>query len=206
MVANNQSILYNPETHTETPLPPLPNSVRVTNPYDGTATLLPLSPPSYIPSVLVCGGTNKSDNLATGGPGGTPVVLDSQDVASDQCSRIELTEAGVKKGWEVERLLEPRMMPEMIMLPDGRVVIVNGAQTGYAALADVTVQNPVGGGNADHPACVVYSLFLLLHSPHCDDVGSRHQSIRPTHLSVNGSAIRVCQRLISLGCTILALL
>ena len=105
------------------------------------------------------GGTNKSDNLATGGPGGAPVVLDSQDVASDQCSRIELTEAGVKKGWEVDRLLEPRMMPGMIMLPDGRVVILNGAMSGYAALVDVIVQNTIGGRNADHPACVVYSLF-----------------------------------------------
>jgi hypothetical protein len=38
--------------------------------------------------------------------------------------RIELTEEDVKKGWEVERLLEPSMILEMIVLPDGTVVTV----------------------------------------------------------------------------------
>ncbi|KAJ7174592.1 glyoxal oxidase N-terminus-domain-containing protein [Mycena filopes] len=48
MVANNQSIIYDIEADTETLLPDLPNGVRVTNPFDGTATLLPLSPPGSI--------------------------------------------------------------------------------------------------------------------------------------------------------------
>ena len=58
MVANNQSIIYDIETNTETPLPEIPNGVHVTNPMDGSAILLPLSPPLYIPEVLVCGGSN----------------------------------------------------------------------------------------------------------------------------------------------------
>jgi hypothetical protein len=146
MVANNQSIIYDIEANTETILPDLPNGVRVTNPFDGTATLLPLSPPLYIPEVLVCGGTNKSDQ--------TPAEdLSSQDPASDQCSRITLTPAGIKKGWEVERMLEGRVMLEMILLPTGQVLITNGAQTGYAAISSVGVIT--GNSNADHPAYVV---------------------------------------------------
>ncbi|KAJ7033704.1 glyoxal oxidase [Mycena alexandri] len=43
MVANNQSIIYDIEANTETILPDVPNGVRVTNPFDGTAQLLPLS-------------------------------------------------------------------------------------------------------------------------------------------------------------------
>ena len=49
MVANNQSIIYDIEANTETILPDIPNNVRVTNPIDGSAILLPLSPPDYVP-------------------------------------------------------------------------------------------------------------------------------------------------------------
>ncbi|TFK38704.1 glyoxal oxidase precursor [Crucibulum laeve] len=144
MVANNQSIIYDIEKNTETILPDIPNGVRVTNPFDGTATLLPLSPPNYIPEILVCGGTNTSDLIQ-------PANLSSQDSASDQCSRMTLTPEGIKKGWQIEHMLEPRMMPEMILLPNGEVLIVNGAQTGYAAFG--TVSDPIGNqSNADHPA------------------------------------------------------
>ncbi|KAJ7241477.1 glyoxal oxidase N-terminus-domain-containing protein [Mycena rebaudengoi] len=149
IIANNQSIIYNIETQTETILPPLPNGLRVTNPFDGTATLLPLSPPLYIPEVLVCGGTNVSDQIPSAN-------LSSQDPASDQCSRITLTPAGIKRGWVVERMLEGRMMPEFVLLPNGQVLITNGARTGYAALA--SVGDPVGGSNADN-AVLTPSLY-----------------------------------------------
>lgn len=143
MIANNQSIIYDVETNKETILPDIPNGVRVTNPFDGSATLLPLSPPNFIPEVLVCGGTNASDTIPS-------LNLSSQDPATDQCSRIELTPAGIRKGWQVERMLEARTMPELILLPNGKVLIINGAQTGYAAVA--SVGDPVGNNsNADHP-------------------------------------------------------
>ncbi|KAF8528732.1 glyoxal oxidase precursor [Gautieria morchelliformis] len=142
IAANNRSVIYDTETNTETLLPDIPNGVRVTNPFDGTATLLPLSPPDFTPEVLVCGGSNASDT--------TPSLnLTSQDPASTQCSRITLTPTGIKKGWEVEHLLEPRMMPEFILLPNGQVLIINGAGTGYAAVASVA--DPIDGSNADHP-------------------------------------------------------
>ncbi|THU91429.1 glyoxal oxidase precursor [Dendrothele bispora CBS 962.96] len=142
MVANNQSIIYDIEANTETILPDLPNGVRITNPYDGTATLLPLSPPDFIPEVLVCGGSNTTDQLLDAS------TLSSQDPASDQCSRITLTPEGIAKGWEVETMPEGRMMPEMVMLPNGQTMIINGARTGYAALNGV--KDPVGNSNADH--------------------------------------------------------
>ncbi|KAJ3993576.1 glyoxal oxidase precursor [Lentinula boryana] len=142
VVANNQSIIYDIEAQTETVLPSLPNSVHVTNPKDGTATLLPLSPPNYIPEVLVCGGSNTSDS--------TPSEdLSSQDPASDQCTRITLTPEGIEKGWIVEKMPEGRMMPEMVLMPNGQVLIINGAGTGYAAYD--SVNDTIGNSNADHP-------------------------------------------------------
>ncbi|KAJ7213258.1 glyoxal oxidase N-terminus-domain-containing protein [Mycena rebaudengoi] len=147
MVANNQSMIYDIEAQTEQTLPDILH--RVTNPFDGTATLLPLSPPSYIPEVLVCGGTNISDTIP-------PEDLSSQDPASDQCSRITLTSEGIEKGWEVERMLEGRMMPEMILLPNGQILIINGAGSGYAAISSVGVLTD--NSNADH-AVLTPSLY-----------------------------------------------
>jgi len=115
----------------------------VTNPFDGTAALLPLSPPNFMPEVLVCGGSTSDDTIP-------PDQLSSQDPATSQCSRMEITPAGIKRGWQVEHMSDPRMMPEMILLPNGQVLITNGGRTGYAAAGSVA--DPVGNSsNADHP-------------------------------------------------------
>ncbi|KAF5351167.1 hypothetical protein D9756_008348 [Leucocoprinus leucothites] len=151
MIASNQTIIYNIETDEETILPDIPNGVRVTNPYDGTATLLPLHPPDYVPEILVCGGSNASDTIP-------PAQLSSQHPASDQCSRMTVTPEGIKRGWKIERMLEGRTMNEMILMPNGKVLIINGAQTGYAAFN--AVQDLIGSADADHPA-----LTPSLYSP-----------------------------------------
>jgi hypothetical protein len=42
-------------------------------------------------------------------------------------------------------------MTEMILMPNGQVLITNGAQTGFAATG--SVKDPVGNfSNSDHPA------------------------------------------------------
>jgi len=47
-------------------------------------------------------------------------------------------------------MLEPRVMPEIILLPNGQLLITNGGETGYAAIASVSL--PVGNvSNCDHP-------------------------------------------------------
>ncbi|KAI0364590.1 glyoxal oxidase precursor [Pilatotrama ljubarskyi] len=148
MVANNQSIIYDIEANTERILPDVPNNVRVTNPIDGSAILLPLSPPDYIPEVLVCGGS-QTDTI-------DPTLLSSQTPATSQCSRIRLDEEGIAKGWEVEHMLEGRIMPELLHLPNGQVLIANGGRTGFAATN--AVQDPIGNSDADN-AVLVPSLY-----------------------------------------------
>ncbi|KAI0076968.1 hypothetical protein K474DRAFT_1182017 [Panus rudis PR-1116 ss-1] len=149
MVANNQSIIYDIEANTETILPDIPNGVRVTNPMDGSAILLPLSPPDFTPEVLVCGGSAVDDRIQ-------PENLSSQIPATSQCSRIKLTPEGIAKGWEVEHMLEGRTMPELVHLPNGQVLIANGARTGFAAIAQVP--DAIGNSNADH-AVLTPSLY-----------------------------------------------
>ncbi|KAI0832917.1 glyoxal oxidase N-terminus-domain-containing protein [Trametes gibbosa] len=148
MVANNQSIIYDIEANTERILPDIPNNVRVTNPMDGSAILLPLSPPDFIPEVLVCGGT-QTDTI-------DPLSLSSQTPATSQCSRIRLDEEGIAKGWQVEHMLEGRTMPELVHLPNGQVLITNGAGSGFAAIN--SVGEPIGNSNADH-AVLTPSLY-----------------------------------------------
>ncbi len=84
-----------------------------------------------MPEILICGGTTFSDSTNT-------TAVDPQFPASDQCSRLVLTPAGIAAGWKVETMPQARIMPELILLPDGRIVIVNGAQTGVAGYGFVS--------------------------------------------------------------------
>ncbi|KAJ7609532.1 glyoxal oxidase N-terminus-domain-containing protein [Roridomyces roridus] len=144
VIANNRSMIYNIEKDREIRLPDLPNGVRCGVPFDGMVQLLPLSPPHYEPTVLVCGGHNISDQI-------TPEFLSVQDPATTQCSRMTLTPAGIAAGWEVDHMPEQRLMPEGVLLPNGDVLVINGAHTGYsgyAAVADAFVHD----SNAMNPA------------------------------------------------------
>lgn len=84
---------------------------------DGSAILLPLSPPDFVPEVLVCGGSATN-------PAIQPLNLSSQMPATTQCSRIMLTDEGIAAGWQIEHMLEPRTMPELVHLPNGQVYFV----------------------------------------------------------------------------------
>ncbi|KAF9449121.1 copper radical oxidase [Macrolepiota fuliginosa MF-IS2] len=139
----NQTVIYDVEKNTEMRLPEVPNGVHVTNPFDGTALLLPLHPPHYTPEILICGGTTTI-------PGTPSANLSVHDPASSQCSRMTLTPEGIKQGWQVEHMLESRTLLEIILLPNGQGVITNGAQTGYSGYG--SVGDPIGFSNADKPA------------------------------------------------------
>ncbi|KAI0344362.1 hypothetical protein BDW22DRAFT_1355743 [Trametopsis cervina] len=142
IISSNQTIIYDFDKNIETRLPDLPNGVHTTNPIDGSAILLPLHPPLYTPEVLVCGGHQIV-------PGAPLEELSSQMPATSQCSRITLTPEGIKKGWEVEHMFENRIMPELLHLPNGKLLLINGGQTGFAAFAGVP--DAIGNSNADHP-------------------------------------------------------
>ncbi|KAJ7195304.1 glyoxal oxidase N-terminus-domain-containing protein [Mycena pura] len=145
VAANQRAMIFDWQTNTETQLPNIPNGVRFSNPSSGSAVILPLTPENnYTPEVMICGGTTLNDTA-------TPTTFSSQTPASDQCARLVLTSKGIAAGWTVESMPQSRVMPDMILLPDGRVVIVNGGQTGFASFG--TVPDVVGpDSNADHPA------------------------------------------------------
>ncbi|KAJ7481720.1 glyoxal oxidase N-terminus-domain-containing protein [Mycena latifolia] len=160
VAANNQAMLLNWHTNTETRLPNFPNGQRVVYPLNAAGILLPLTPENnYTPEVLICGGSQISDKTA-------PENLDAQhDYGSAQCSRMVLNDAGISAGWKTEWMPEPRLMSEGTLLPDGKVLIINGGRTGTAGYDNL--QSRRGSSNADHP-----TFTPLLYDPSAP-VGSR---------------------------------
>ncbi|KAG9098252.1 hypothetical protein FS749_004276 [Ceratobasidium sp. UAMH 11750] len=144
VAANNMAMTFNWQTNTETRLPNLPNGQIITYPYSGGAVLLPLtSENNYTPEVLLCGGSQLNPNLKEN-------EVSSRSPTSAQCSRLVLTPAGIAAGWQVESMPYGRIMPDVTILPDGKILIVNGAKTGTAGYGNVPDQ--IGQSNADDPA------------------------------------------------------
>jgi Glyoxal oxidase N-terminus len=143
MAANQDAMIYDWKNNTERRLPSIPNGVRVTYPMTGTGLLLPLSPQNnYTPEILLCGGSVIDDHKAG-------YEISSQDPASDQCSRMVLSDDGIATGWQVERMPQARTMADAVLLPTGKVLIINGASTGISGYGNV--MNQVGTSNAANP-------------------------------------------------------
>ncbi len=143
LAANNQTIVYDSDYNYEIRLPDIPNGYRVTYPFSAAAIVLPMYPPNYTQDVLICGGTNMNDALPS-------TSLSTQTPSSNFCFRMTLTEAGVAQGWATETMPDRRVMPDLVMVPTGEVIIVNGAKTGAAGYGNFL--DNVGQSNADQPA------------------------------------------------------
>jgi len=144
VAANRFAMILNRLTGTETRLPNIPNGVRITSPFSAGSVLLPLSPSNnYTPEVMICGGSTVSDTASAS-------TLSAQTPASNQCARLVLNSAGISAGWLVETMPQARTMVDLILLPDQRVLFVNGAQTGVAGYGNVG--HRTGQSNADNPA------------------------------------------------------
>lgn len=50
---------------------------------------------------------------------------------------MTLTPAGIASGWQVETLPEKRVMGEGVLLPDGRILMLNGAHSGVAGYGEL---------------------------------------------------------------------
>ncbi|CAL1414344.1 unnamed protein product [Linum trigynum] len=125
--ANNRSVLLNPNTNTVVKeFPVLPGGHR-NYPASGMAVLLPLEvkteDPNEVPDaeVLVCGGSAHIDSY----------TLASKNMfyeALQDCGRLKITRPN--PNWRRELMPTSRVMGDMVILPTGEVLIVNGAQRG----------------------------------------------------------------------------
>ncbi|KDN33568.1 hypothetical protein RSAG8_13341, partial [Rhizoctonia solani AG-8 WAC10335] len=163
MAANSKAMLFNWQTNTETRLPDLPNKQIVVYPMSAPAVLLPLTwENNYKPEVVIFGGSQLPDTMKEN-------EVSSQSPTSAQASRIALDDAGIAAGWSYDTMPEGRVMADAVILPDGTVFVVNGANTGTAGYGNVPDQ--IGQSNADNPA-----FTPVLYNPAAAS-GSRFSSV-----------------------------
>ncbi|XP_047958091.1 aldehyde oxidase GLOX1-like [Salvia hispanica] len=122
--ANNRAILFN---HTNSRVirtyPTLPGGDPRNYPSTGSAVLLPLNSSSTA-EVLVCGGAPT---------GSYESAYNNRDFveALNTCGRIRINDPDPH--WAMETMPLSRVMGDMLLLPDGNVLIINGAASGTAA-------------------------------------------------------------------------
>ncbi|OMP02851.1 hypothetical protein COLO4_10803 [Corchorus olitorius] len=119
--------------------PVMPGGVSRNYPSTGSSVLLPLklSNTSFPPEaeVLICGGSAPDSYAKANVSNFVP--------ASNSCGRLKITAASPE--WEMEEMPLNRVMGDMVMLPTGDVIIINGAAKGSAGweFAREPVQNPL---------------------------------------------------------------
>ncbi|GLT69160.1 hypothetical protein SLA2020_413340 [Shorea laevis] len=124
--ANNRAILldYVKNVVVKT-YPTIPGAEARSYPSSGSSVLLPLKniqAPNVQAEVLICGG---------GANGSYTQSLRKNFLpALDTCARIIITDSNPE--WVMETMPLRRVMGDMILLPDGSVLIINGAGSGSA--------------------------------------------------------------------------
>lgn len=125
--ANTRSILFDyKQNKVLKEYPEIPGADPRNYPSTGSSVLLPLDERNGSTSVqaeiMICGGAqNASFALATQG-----VFIR----AISTCGRLVVSHAN--PSWVMEEMPLPRVMGDMILLPNGDVIIINGAQLGTA--------------------------------------------------------------------------
>ncbi|KAL1533336.1 (methyl)glyoxal oxidase [Salvia divinorum] len=122
--ANNRAILFD---YTNSKIirtyPTLPGGDPRNYPSTGSAVLLPLKGNAGAAEVLLCGGALK---------GACDRARNGDFVkALDTCGRIRINDPNPQ--WVMEIMPSARVMGDMLLLPNGNVLIINGAGTGTAA-------------------------------------------------------------------------
>ncbi|KAJ7139027.1 glyoxal oxidase N-terminus-domain-containing protein [Mycena epipterygia] len=139
--ANYSTMIWNPNTNAETDLPDMPGQVVRVYPASGGVAMLPLTPANnYQQTILFCGGSFMPD--ASWGDYSFPAVNTWNVPASKDCQRItpEPTDGSAVTYVQDDDMLETRTMGQFIILPTGKMLMVNGGNNGTAGYATATGQ------------------------------------------------------------------
>lgn len=125
--ANDRSILLNPLTNEILHAFPILRGGSRNYPASATSALLPIklqdpNPKEIRAEVLICGGAKPEAGVLAGKGEFMNALQD--------CGRIEITNKSAT--WQREMMPSPRVMGEMLLLPTGDVLIINGAKKGTA--------------------------------------------------------------------------
>ncbi|XP_075491906.1 aldehyde oxidase GLOX-like [Primulina tabacum] len=116
--ANNKAVLFDHTNHRVTKNYPVLEGGPRNYPSAGSSVMLALTGDYSSATVVVCGGAEYGAYLQR--------ITDSPALGS--CGRIEAT--GSDPEWETENMPFGRIMGDMVTLPTGDVMIINGAKAG----------------------------------------------------------------------------
>jgi hypothetical protein len=122
--ANQDSIMFNYKTGKEVRrFPRLAGGPR-NYPSSGSSVLLPITARDGYKAaeVLICGGAPAGSYQNTGAGKYTPAI--------QTCGRLVITAANPQ--WKIENMPSSRVMGDMLILPTGEILIINGAKLGTA--------------------------------------------------------------------------
>jgi hypothetical protein len=126
-----------------TSLPDMPGNVVRVYPASGAVAMLPLTPANnYEPTIMFCGGSNMPDEAW--GDYSFPNINTWDYPASQDCQRItpEPQDGSAAQYVQDDDMLEGRTMGQFIILPNGKLLVVNGGLNGTAGYSQMTGQTP----------------------------------------------------------------
>ncbi|KAK6117453.1 hypothetical protein DH2020_048805 [Rehmannia glutinosa] len=167
--ANNRAILFDYVNGTVVRnYPIIPGGDPRSYPSSGSAVLLPLKNNVGV-EVLVCGGAPKGAYASA--------INGNFTAALDTCARIRIDDPNPQ--WVMETMPNARVMGDMVLLPNGNVLIINGAGLGTAGWesvqypTDLTLEAFSPSYLASNFANLRPVLFLPFHTP---DSGTNNSS------------------------------
>ena len=121
----------------------MPNGVIRVYPASAATAMLPLTPANnWTPTILFCGGSTISDQ--DWGDYTGPFVDTWNIQASKDCQRLiaEPSDGSQPRYEQDDDMIEPRTMGQFIILPTGKLLLLNGGQKGTAGYAVGTKNTP----------------------------------------------------------------
>jgi hypothetical protein len=143
--ANYSTIMWDYNTNVETELPDMPGQIVRVYPASGATAMLPLTPKNnWTPTVLFCGGIFMDDS--SWGGFDNPVANTWELPSSNDCQRItpEPVDGSAPKYVQDDDMLVGRTMGQFVIMPTGKLLVINGAANGTAGYADKTGNTPLG--------------------------------------------------------------
>ncbi|KAK1365366.1 Galactose oxidase Art d 7 [Heracleum sosnowskyi] len=168
LFANNRSIIFDHKSaKIIRELPPLPGGSR-NYPASGMSAVLPIkidpkAPEKVYFDIMVCGGASPYAFYPVDSVQARPKPKNVYWPALQDCNKIKLMDPNPH--WEKDMLLSPRVMGDMLILPSGDLLILNGAKKGAA-----------GWWNGDDP-----NMTPELYMPK-QKLGNRFKKLAPTHI------------------------
>lgn len=121
----------------------MPGDVVRVYPASGAVAMLPLTPANnYSQTILFCGGSNMTDEAW--GNYSFPWINTWEYPASNDCQRItpEPQDGSAPIYVQDDDMLEGRTMGQFIILPNGKLLVINGGLNGTAGYAQATLLTP----------------------------------------------------------------